>query len=121
MSCIRSKNTGIEKFLAAKLAKRGYKFRKHYSLLPGKPDIVLEKYNTVIFVDGDFWHGWHFNKWQRKLKPYWKNKITGNIRRDKSNLRKLRYRGWIVIRVWEHEFKDIDKVIDRIVKRINSK
>jgi len=119
MSCIRSKNTGIERFIEYRLHRKGYKFSTHDSSLPGKPDIVFSNHKVVIFIDGDFWHGWHFNKWRKKLNPYWKKKIAGNIKRDRANKRRLRYRGWVVIRIWEHELINIGKVMKRITDRIN--
>jgi DNA mismatch endonuclease (patch repair protein) len=69
----------------------------------------------VVFVEGDYWHGWRFSAWMEKLAPYWRQKIDGNRRRDARNLRKLRRKGWVVIRIWEHEVKrDVRRCIDRI-------
>jgi DNA mismatch endonuclease (patch repair protein) len=74
--------------------------------LPGCPDFVFQRKRVAVFVDGDFWHGWHYPTWEHKLNPYWRNKIAGNRRRDQYNFRKLRRMGWEVIRLWEHTIKN---------------
>ena len=56
-----------------------------------------------MFIDGDFWHGWHFPRWRDKLGPYWSAKIQNNRRRDKLNFARLRRLGWVVVRLWEHQ------------------
>lgn len=115
MSCIRSKNTRPEKMLRSLLHRSGLRFRIHDNTLPGKPDILFKTARVVIFVDGDFWHGWRFPQWENKLPPYWKKKIRSNRRRDRRNHAKLRRLGWEVIRVWEHQLlKRPDQVVARI-------
>lgn len=105
MSRIRGKNTGPEKLVEGYLRKNGIKYKKHYAGLPGKPDFVLPLNGIVLFVDGDFWHGWRFPVWKGKLKPWWREKIEGNRARDIRNFRKLKRMGWTVIRIWEHQLK----------------
>jgi DNA mismatch endonuclease, patch repair protein len=102
MSRVKSKNTSLEMLLATELKKRKLKFQCHAGDLPGKPDFVFKRAKVIVFVDGDFWHGWHFEKWKHKLSPYWLDKISGNRRRDQAHFRKLRRMGWKVLRVWEH-------------------
>ncbi|MBI2722480.1 MAG: DNA mismatch endonuclease Vsr [Bacteroidetes bacterium] len=94
----------VRKFLFAE----GFRYRKNVKLLPGKPDIVLSKYKTVIFVHGCFWHNHNCNaaKLPETRKEFWKEKITGNVSRDKRNYEKLKDMGWQVITVWQCELKN---------------
>lgn len=95
---------------------RGYRFRKHVKGLPGKPDIVFVKARLVVFLDGDFWHGYRFPEWEKTLSKFWRDKIGETRKRDQRNFAKLRRMGWRVIRVWEHSIEnDLDGVLDRIV------
>ncbi len=115
MSRIRSKDTTPELAIRRLIYARGLRFRKHMTGLPGRPDLVFAGVKVVVFVDGDFWHGWQFPRWRHKVKGYWINKIEGNRRRDRRNLRQLTRGGWLVIRIWEHEVKkDVQSCIDRI-------
>ena len=121
MSCIRSKNTAPERRLGSALHRLGLRYRKHSADLPGKPDFVFPRHHLVVFVDGDFWHGWRLPLWEKKLKPYWKRKIRYNRRRDRSNRAKLRRRGWTVVRIWEHELnKSMDKAVAKVLRAIGS-
>ena len=108
MSRIRGKNTKPEEEVRKYLFSQGFRYRKNVSDLPGKPDIVLPKYKTVIFVNGCFWHrhDCHYFVWPNTRAEFWKNKITGNVERDKANTRKLTEAGWRVIVVWECLLKD---------------
>lgn len=106
MSRIRSKDTGPELTIRRLVHARGLRFRKHQVGLPGRPDLVFSSARVVVFIDGDFWHGWQFPRWKHKLAPYWKKKIEGNRRRDKKNFQRLRKDGWLVIRIWEHQVKN---------------
>jgi DNA mismatch endonuclease (patch repair protein) len=105
MSRIRRANTKPELTIRRLLHARGLRFRIHLSDLPGCPDLVFASARVVVFVDGDFWHGWRFPTWCHKLAPYWKAKIERNRARDLRNFRKLRRRGWHVLRLWEHEIE----------------
>ena len=118
MSKIRSKNTKVEVLVFRELRQRGIYFQKHYKKAKGNPDIALPRKKKAIFIDGDFWHGYNFNKQRNRLpKKYWRAKIEGNIKRDRKNRTKLRKNGWEVLRVWEHEIiKDIDKAMRKIEK-----
>lgn len=115
MSRVKGKDTGPERLVRSELHKRGLRFRKHVKELPGKPDIVFTKARVVVFIDGDFWHGYRFPAWEHKLSPFWKNKIAKTRERDRKNFAKLRRMGWHVIRVWEHSIeKDFGGVILKI-------
>ena len=118
MSHIKSKDTSIEVSLRRALWKKGYRYRKNYSALPGKPDIVLTKYRIAIFCDGELFHGknWEVLK-PRLLKgnnpDFWVKKIERNMKRDDENDKKLRFLGWTVIHFWGN---DILKNTDQCVK-----
>lgn len=120
MSAIKGENTNPEKVLFESLKARGIRFRKHYKIL-GSPDIVLPKLGISLFVDGDFWHGYDYNKRKSALPPYWVAKIKRNIDRDKKYSKALKKDGWVVLRFWEHDIiKDPDKVVDKIKVCINN-
>ena len=88
------------------LRKHKLYFQKHYSKVPGCPDIALPSKKKAVFIDGDFWHGWHFSKEKKRLPTaYWRSKIAANIKRDGKNRATLRRMGWKVLRIWEHELK----------------
>lgn len=114
MSQIRSKNTKPELVLYKKLKEAGLKFKRHYSLL-GKPDAVFLHEKLVIFVDGEFWHGKNFGQWKNQLSEFWLEKINSNIKRDKAIRRKLRKKGWQILRVWGRDLvKQPDKYLQKI-------
>lgn len=117
MSRIRSTNTALEQTFFQLLDNVGITYAK-YPKLYGKPDCFIEP-NVVIFVDGDFWHGWHYSQWRSRMpKNYWINKIQENINRDRKKFRKLRRDGYVVLRVWEHTLK---KNPDKVVQKIRQK
>lgn len=99
---------------------RSIKFTVHPKVF-GKPDCLI-KPNVLVFVDSDFWHGWHFSQWRDRLpKDYWVEKIERNIRRDIQKFRTLRSEGYKVVRVWEHTLKsNQDRVIELINKALDS-
>ncbi|MGE3335740.1 MAG: very short patch repair endonuclease [Rhodospirillaceae bacterium] len=115
MSRVRSKDTQPELIVRKLAHARGLRFRKHCKYLHGCPDLVFARARLVVFVDGDYWHGWRFSTWSSKLTTYWKDKIENNRRRDQRNFRRLRRQGWVVLRIWEHEVKrDASGCVDRI-------
>jgi len=121
MSRVKSKDTSLEKIVRSELHRNGLRFRKNVAALPGKPDIVFVRGRLAVFVDGDFWHGYRFRQWGRKLTPYWQEKIETNRARDVRNFCKLRRRGWKVLRVWGHEIKDdLGAVVNKIMSRLTS-
>ncbi|MBV9159915.1 MAG: very short patch repair endonuclease [Candidatus Kaiserbacteria bacterium] len=116
MSLIRAKNTGIEKKVFSHLRKNRIHFQRHYSKVPGKPDIAVPSKKIAVFIDGDFWHGYKFDQWRRRIpREYWREKIASNIARDTKNRRALRRKGWKVMRVWGHELvKKPEQTLARI-------
>ena len=115
MSRVRNRDTDLEALVRSELFKRGWRFRKHVSSLPGTPDIVFPRQGIAVFVDGDFWHGYRFPAWEKSLSQFWAAKIQKNRRRDRSNFAKLRRLGWRVTRLWQHEIKrDLKKSVARI-------
>lgn len=108
MSKVRGKDTAPEVYLRKVLWAAGFRYRLE-SKLPGKPDIVLEKYKAVIFVNGCFWHS-HAGCPKAKLpasrEEFWTNKIGSNVVRDKKNIAELMRRGWRVAVVWECSIKN---------------
>lgn len=107
MSHIRCKDTLPEETVRKYLFSKGLRYRKNCSALPGKPDIVLKKYKTVVFVNGCFWH--HHNcprfKWPSTNTEYWKQKISKNVARDAEERKQLEALGWKVIVIWECQLK----------------
>lgn len=104
MSGIRGKNTKPEIIVRRLLHRLGYRFRLHRKELPGKPDIVLPKWHTVIFVNGCYWHGHencHLFRLPKSRTEFWTNKIGSNQSRDIRNYAALGDAGWKVIVVWE--------------------
>ena len=108
MSGIRGKNTKPELLIRSALHKNGFRFRLHDRLLPGKPDIVLRKYNSVIQVNGCFWHGHdcHLFKLPTTRKDFWREKIKATKLRDQNNIENFRRLGWRVLTVWECALKN---------------
>ena len=107
MSRIRSTNSKPEEIVRKYLFANGFRYRKNDKRYPGKPDIVLPKYKTVIFIHGCFWHMHDCGRfvWPTSNEEYWKTKIARNIERDKSNVAALEQAGWNVLVVWECELK----------------
>src|ERR1019366_3020266 len=104
MSRIRSKDTKPELIVRSFLHRNGFRFRLHDKKLPGKPDIVLKKYKTVIFVHGCFWHGHKGCKYfvvPKTRTKWWLNKINRNKELDAIHNKALRKSGWHIIEIWE--------------------
>ena len=109
MSKIRATETKPEKIVRKFLFAKGFRFRKNVKSLPGKPDIVLSKYKTIIFINGCFWHGHKNCKAatlpQTRIK-FWTDKITDNKKRDLKNYNDLTKSGWKVITIWQCQIKN---------------
>lgn len=104
MAAIRSTNTSPERSVFKELRKRGTYFQRHYKKVLGSPDIAMPSRKIAVFIDGDFWHGFRYPIWKRRLKnSFWRKKIERNRKRDRLYHGKLRKTGWKVLRVWEHE------------------
>ena len=111
MSHIRGVDTEAECILRKALWKRGYRYRKNYKDLPGKPDIVLTKYKIVVFCDGEFFHGKDWEEQKKRVEKsnnnsYWLAKIERNICRDKEINTRLASMGWTVLRFWSKDIKN---------------
>jgi len=125
MSGIRSRNTKPEIIVRKYLHAAGMRFRLSPSHLPGKPDIVLAKYRTVVLVHGCFWHqhaGCKFAARPASNRQFWADKLGGNVARDKRVRRLLRKAGWNVIVVWECQTRSgkFRTLRDRIAKNVSS-
>jgi DNA mismatch endonuclease (patch repair protein) len=126
MSLISAKETKPEIAVRSFLFKQGFRFRKNVSSLPGKPDIVLPKYHTIIFIHGCFWHG-HVNCKKASIPStnvdFWQNKIQNNISRDKKVKNQLKKSDWKIITVWECELKSkqkFERAMKKILLRLNN-
>lgn len=107
MSRVRSMNTTPEIRVRKLLYNMGYRYRLHRKDLPGKPDIILPKYNTAIFIHGCFWHGCptckHAHVRPKTNSNYWEKKLARTLERDKENIAALEVLGWRVLVIWECE------------------
>jgi DNA mismatch endonuclease (patch repair protein) len=112
MAGIRSTNTRPEMVLRRGLHALGFRYRLHDRLLPGRPDLVFPRYRAVIFANGCFWHGHgcHLFKWPKSREQFWREKIGGNIARDRLVRTKLQNLGWRVADVWECAVKGRDRL-----------
>jgi DNA mismatch endonuclease (patch repair protein) len=123
MSQIRSKDTGPELVFRKLIHRAGFRYRLYVKTLPGKPDLVLKKYKTVVFIHGWFWHK-HENcrkgNKPKSNKEYWDAKLDRNVERDAENVRKLEEAGWNVLIIWECELKDLDCVLKKFLAFIAS-
>ena len=125
MSQIHSKDTKPEELVRKYLFSKGFRYRKNDARLPGKPDIVLPKYKTVIFINGCFWHkheGCKYFVWPKNNAEFWKEKIEKNADRDAKNYKLLEKAGWNIIIIWECELKSrvVESSLNRIVFELNT-
>ena len=121
MKYIHSKNTKIEVILRKALWNAGFRYRKNYEKLPGKPDIALTKYKIAIFCDGEFFHGKDWEVLKPKLEKgnnpdFWIKKITRNQQRDEEVNKQLLFMGWTVIRFWGNEIKKNQEQCVKVVE-----
>jgi len=111
MSRIRSKDTKTEKAVRSMLHNMGYRFRLHVKELAGKPDIVLPKYKTIIFIHGCYWHrhpGCKYAYTPKSRVTFWEKKFKENVRRDEKNQLDLKKLNWKVMVIWECELSDLE-------------
>lgn len=118
MSNISGKETKPEVLVRKYLFSKGFRYLKNDKRYPGTPDIVLPKYNIVVFVHGCFWHGHDCNKGSlpETRREFWENKINGNKERDQKNRQALKERGWNVLIVWECEILNKGDRTERLKK-----
>lgn len=114
MSRVRSRDTGLELRLRKALWKRGLRYRLR-STLPGKPDLVFPSSRVAVFVDGCFWHRCPIHGTLPKTnKKFWLAKLNSNVKRDAEVKRQLQAMGWYVVRIWQHDLRDLERVVNRI-------
>jgi len=121
MSRIRGRDTGPERVVRSLLHQMGFRFRLHRADLPGRPDIVLPKWNAVVLVHGCFWH--HHQECPFAYVPksrgeFWNRKFQQNVARDKLVRRRLRSLGWRVLVVWECQTRCADRLARRLRRQI---
>ena len=124
MSRIKSKDTKPEMLVRRFLHSNGFRYRLHVKDLPGKPDIVLPKYKTVIFIHGCFWHGHKDCKFfvvPKTRTEWWLNKINGNIANDERASTSLKKTGWKIINLWECDVKmaKVEKTLLQLIKTLH--
>ena len=125
MSQIKGKDTKPEILVRKYLFNKGYRYRLHEKRLPGKPDLVLPKHKTVIFIHGCFWHAHEGCKYfviPKTRTEWWTDKLMKNRDRDEISFNKIRDKGWKVIVVWECELKPerIKNTFDNLIKELNA-
>ncbi|MDO6470982.1 very short patch repair endonuclease [Maribacter sp. 1_MG-2023] len=124
MSKIKGKNTKPELAFRKALYSAGYRYRIDYKKLIGKPDIALPKYKTVIFIDGEYWHGKNWSERKPKVKTnreFWIAKIERNMQRDNEVNKELNHLGYTIFRFWESEIKkNLDECLAITLNHLNT-
>jgi DNA mismatch endonuclease (patch repair protein) len=118
MRAVKATDTAPEIAVRRLIHRMGYRFRLYRRDLPGKPDVVLPRFQKVVFVNGCFWHGHDCPRGARMPKTnaeYWSKKITGNRLRDNANMTALAKIGWRAMVVWECELKEPDLVERKLI------
>jgi DNA mismatch endonuclease, patch repair protein len=124
MSRVRSEDTKPECIVRSLLHRRGFRFRLHAKRLPGRPDLVLPKYRTVIFVHGCFWHyhkGCPRSKIPETNTVFWRQKLNENVERDRRNMKALEAAGWQVLVVWQCELDNLDSLAVRLTSQLTNR
>jgi len=124
MSQIKGKDTKPELLVRKYLHSKGFRFRLHDNRLQGKPDVVLRKYHTLIFIHGCFWHGHEGCKYfvvPKTRTSWWLHKINRNKEKDFESYTALQKEGWKIITIWECELKKDkkEKTLERLVETIS--
>lgn len=116
MKAVKSKGTKLEERVNKELWKRGIRYRKNNKNLYGKPDLSIQKYKIVIFIDSCYWHGCeHHGSISATNREFWVNKINRNKERDNEVTEYYQEKGWNILRIWEHDLKtDFRGTIDTI-------
>ena len=124
MGKIRGKNTKPELAFRKALWSAGYRYRIDYKKLIGKPDILLNKYKTAIFIDGEFWHGYNWEERKEKIKSnreFWIPKIERNMQRDQEVNTALNALGFTVFRFWQKEIdKNLEHCLDKVLVHLKT-
>lgn len=120
MSKVRSKETSLEKTLRSLLWINGIRYRKNNTVYFGKPDLLFKQRKTVAFIDSCFWHGCPRHlRMPASNRKYWISKIEHNRGRDLQVNAFYRSNGWKIIRIWEHEYKNLIRIINKFKKVLN--
>ncbi len=122
MAAIKGKDSSAEREVRQHLCRCGLRFRLHVKGLPGRPDIVLNRFRAVVFVHGCFWHrhpGCRLATTPATRREFWLGKFAANVARDTSQIAMLEKQGWMVHVVWECETRDPER-LDRLVREIRS-
>lgn len=125
MGRIKAKNTKPELIVRRFLFAHGFRYRIHQRGLPGRPDIVLRKHNTIVIVNGCFWHGHQrcrVFKMPKSRTAFWRSKLSKNRERDQRDRRALRNAGWKVITVWECQLRKsmVEATMRKVVESIRA-
>ena len=124
MRSVGTEDTGPEMIVRSAAHRLGFRFRLHDRKLPGKPDLVLPRWRTVIFVHGCFWHR-HQNckkaTTPRSNVDFWEKKFSANVVRDARNCEELQRQGWRVVIIWQCEAASLDAAIEILKKRLGAK
>ena len=121
MRAVKSKNTGPEQIVRSAAHRLGLRFRLYDKKLPGKPDIVLRKWKTVVFVNGCFWHrheGCTKASTPKSNVEFWNSKFKANVERDRKNYAELERLGWKVVVIWQCEAKKLEDAARILKERI---
>ena len=119
MKAVKLRNGALELLVQRELRRKGLRFQRNCKSLHGSPDIVFRREKLVIFIDGDFWHGWRLPSWEHKLSEFWRTKLHTNRKRDQRNFRCLRREGWTVVRLWGHQIQeDLSRCVARICQEL---
>lgn len=123
MSRIRSRDTTPERLVRSLLHRMGYRFRLHRKDLPGRPDIVLSRYRSVVLVHGCYWHrhpDCRLAYTPKSNVEFWQAKFRENVSRDVRRSQELAALGWRVITVWECETRELKVLTERLLQHLNS-
>lgn len=124
MSKIGGKDTKPEIRFRKMLWHQGYRYRKNYKKLIGKPDIALNKYKTVVFIDGEFWHGYNWEEKKQEIKSnrgFWIPKIERNMQRDREVNATLKEMGYTIFRFWQKEIKkDCEACVAQVIAHLET-
>jgi DNA mismatch endonuclease, patch repair protein len=123
MAAVGSANTGPELAIRRALHRRGFRYSLHSADLPGKPDLVFRSRRKVVFVHGCFWHGHRCGKGHlpKSKVAFWTAKIGSNKARDRRVASLLRRDGWSILTVWQCQTRDLDKLVDKIARFLESR
>lgn len=122
MAAVKSKDTTPELAIRRALHRRGFRYALHSIGLPGKPDLVFRPRRKIVFIHGCFWHGHRCKKGKRPKtnKGFWNSKVENNKARDIRAARLLRRGGWSVLTVWQCQTRDMEKLVDKIARYLES-